>query len=196
MLKSKLSIRRTGVEETPPPDPGFTTPITPATPSHYREGLEVATFASHREEDTVSVAPAFSFPNLAIPSTPQANFSRVPFGVQVQLQLQQLKIGNDGAAAAAAGTPNLREGVVSFKPRESYINYPSTSLEETKRPFKSIDSSSEDDLTLTPILPLDGWVIDLPPERYFRHASGSPYLQPRMAKLFDDDIGKASVWMW
>lgn len=197
MLKSKLlplSIRSTGVEETPPPD--STTPILlpHAKPSYYGEAvLELTSFASHNEEDTSSAAHAFLFPNLAVSSTPQANFSRVPLAVQIQLQLLQLEVENVGAAA---GAPILRKGVVSSQPREYSFNYRSSSLEENKRPFKSIDSPSEDDLTLTPILPLDGWVINNPLERHFRHASGSPYLQPRKAKLIDDEIGETYVGMW
>ncbi|KAK1742213.1 hypothetical protein QTG54_006778 [Skeletonema marinoi] len=190
MTKSKLSIRRTGEGETP--DAFTTPPILP--PAETTSANYFAT--SYGEEDTddkdtvsVSVAPpAFPFPNLTAPSTPQTNFSSVPFGVQAQLRQLNLRDGDDGSDAA---TPILGERAVPFKPLPlkssgSPVDYPNTRHEETNTSFKSIDSFFGD-LTLTPIME-DSWIIDLPPRRHTRPArrSGSPYLQPRKARLFDE----------
>ena len=190
MTKSKLSIRSTGEGETPD---AFTTPPPILPPAETTSANYFAT--SYGEEDsddkdTVSVAvapPAFPFPNLTAPSTPQTNFSSVPFGVQAQLRQLNLRDGDDGSDAT---TPILGERAVPFKPLPfkpggSPVDYPNTRNEETNTSFKSIDSFLGD-LTLTPIME-DSWIIDLPP-RHSRPARrlGSPYLQPRKARLFDE----------
>ena len=183
-------------------NPVFTTPILLPQAEPLPKVLGVKdTFASREEEDTACVVvPTFPFPNLAFPSTPQIKYSRVPLRVELQLQQQLNEVGG----SATPILPPFQRGsdtgthilpVRSFQPRRGSsvdVNHPNARLEET------IDSSSED-LTLTPILPTDGWVVDLPPKRHVRHTkrSGVPRLQPRKAKVFDglDDLGEACVGM-
>ncbi len=206
MPKRKLmSILGTGgVEETPD---AFTTPILPPLDTSY----DHQEFAATSTCETATVAPADTvrFPDLSTtPSTPAGNFSSVPLCVQLQLQLQQLNFGekDDGsapAAAAAADIPILEGAAllvnVKLKPRESSDSYQNMRREQADISFKNIDSIFEDDSTLTPITEDgDGWILCSPQKKtHFRpvRRSGSPYLQPRKAKLFDEGGGGETYYM-
>lgn len=194
--RKRVSIRSTGAEGGKETPDAFTTPILPPseeTSSHAHELFA----AAGAETATVAPADTVPFPDLTTPSTPTGNFSSVPLCVQLQLQLQQLNFGekDDGSAAAAAAadaadTPILEGAalLVNLKPRESSDQHPNTRHEETNISFKNIDK-------LTPITE-DGWIIDFPQKKsHFRPArrSGSPYLQPRKAKLFDE-IGDGETY--
>ena len=193
MSKSKLSIRSAGAEESPDV---FTTPILPPSETSSHEILMVAATCGERDEDTANVAPpapapapdTVPFPDLTTPSTPKGKFSRVPLNVQVQLQLQQLNF-EDKDDGSDDDSQILCEGaVLPIKPRESPDNYPNIRHEQANISFKNIDSFFEDDSALPPIRE-DGWIIDFPQKKtHFRpiRRSGSPYLQPRKAKLFEE----------
>ena len=81
------------------------------------------------------------------PTTPDDNFSSVPFSAMIQSVLQQLDLGEgeDGSTvvAAAAETPPL-----PFQPR--------------KTPVKIVHSSSSGDSKLLPMCEEEGWVLGLP----------------------------------
>ncbi len=201
--RKRMGIGCSGAEETTPD--ASTTPLLlpPAEESHVREELFAAAYP---ETSTVAPADTVPFPDLTTPSTPAGNFSSVPICVQLQLQLQQLNFGekDDGdgsataaaAAAAAAADIPLLEGAallanVKLQPRrESSDSYPNMGREEASISFKNIDSFGADDSTLTPITEDgDGWILCGPQKKtHFRpvRRSGSPYLQPRKAKLVGD----------